>query len=114
MSQNQNINQPKLNNNENPHFNIPNNFMINYPNYTPNIHAYSPYNNINFPPNMNSSNQAANLNKQNQIILVPAQSPITHINQNNSTHPTLLGNALIPILNEKPISASQKYQQIVN
>ena len=67
------------------------------------------------PPFRNQNqNQSSNLSQNNQIILIQAQTPITQINQNNSTHPTLLGNMLIPYINEKQISASENYQKIVN
>lgn len=117
MSQNQNTNQTNINNqfnNDNKNFAIPNNYMMNYSAYTQNIPPFPPYGSIPYPNlHQNFVNQNQNQNKQNQIILIPAQSPITQINQNNSTHPTLLGNALIPVLNERQISASQKYYQIV-
>lgn len=127
MSQNQKSNQQNTNNNPNnnnydnnnniQNYTFPNNYMMNFPAFPPNIPPpYAPYGNIPYPninnPNLNTQNQ--NTNKQNQIILIPSQSPISQVNQNNSSHPTLLGNALIPYINEKPISASQKYLQIVN
>jgi len=118
MSQKQNINQPNNNNlniYDNQNYVIPNNkYMMNYSGFPQNVPHYPPYGNIHFAnnnPNLNTQNQ--NTNKQNQVILMPAKTPITQVNQNNSSHPTLLGNALIPVLNEKPISASQKYKQIV-
>ncbi len=118
MSQNQKTilsNKINSNNYDNTIQYIPNSYIMNFPAFPQNISPYPHYGNIPYPsnsPNLNTQNQ--NINKQNQIILIPAQSPIIQVNQNNSTHPTLLGNALIPMINEKPISASQKYQQIVN
>lgn len=111
------------NNLDGTNFLVPNNLMINFQTFIPNIQTLQPiqmpnypqnYPPLNYPNTTNTSNQNLNSNTQNHIILVPAHSPITQINQNNSTHPSLLGSALIPIINEKPISASQKYQQIVN
>ncbi len=114
MSQNQNINQNNFSNDNNTTQYMPgNNYYMNYQNFPPLPPPFLPYNNINIQHNPHFNN-CHNLNKQNQIIFVPAQSPITQVNPNNSTHPTLLGNSLIPMLNEKPISASQKYHQIVN
>jgi hypothetical protein len=98
--QNQNLNQipfshriPNNNINQNLHFNL----------NSSHNHSYN-----------QNNNQNQNQNQSNQIILIQAQTPITHINQNNSTHPTLLGNALIPYIIEKQTSASEKYQKIVS
>ena len=62
---------------------------------------------------MKAYNQNVKSNQNNQIILIP-QSANNNVNPTNSNHPTLLGAPLLPITNEKPQSAQQKYLEVIN